>query len=143
MNAKARKIERVVTAAEKREVAPVVSLRESSIITLASHGLLDADQVAAAMRFRAAWEAYANLHRSGRSLERVDGGRRVAEPRGNEASRMLKRYRALLGAHGFDLLIRVCGEGHHIRDLYQTRRERDTATDILRIHLSALATFEG
>jgi hypothetical protein len=143
MNAKARKIERIVSAAENKESAPVVSLRESSIITLASHGLLDADQVAAAMRFRAAWESYANLHRSGRMLERIDGGRQITEPRGNEASRTLKRYRALLGAHGFDLLIRVCGEGHHIRDLYQTRRERDTATDVLRIHLSALAALEG
>lgn len=122
-----------------RPAAEVVAIRESSIVTLAAHGVLDAAQVSAAMRFREQWDRYANLHRSGRLVERVDNTRR-APPTGREdAARELKRIRQLVGQHAFELLIRVCGEGHHIRDLYQGRRDRDTATDILRINLSLLA----
>ena len=39
-----------------RVVEAVVNLREWSVATLAAHGVLDADQVAAAFRFRNAWE---------------------------------------------------------------------------------------
>lgn len=123
-----------------RPAAEVVAIRESSIVTLAAHGVLDASQVSAAMRFRDQWETYASLHRSGALVERVDNGGRRAPGTGREdAARELKRVRGVVGQYAFELLIRVCGEGHHIRDLYQGRRDRDTATDILRINLSLLA----
>lgn len=127
-------------SAEDQGPYPVVSLRESSIVTLASHGVLDADQVAAAWRFRKAWEVLADLRRPSRLFERVDCAFR-SEARiecEDEARRELAHCRQLLGAHGFDLLVKVCAEGWHIRDLYSTRRERDTATDLLRIHLDSL-----
>lgn len=125
---------------EPRRAAEVVAIRESSIVTLAAHGVLDAAQVSAAMRFRDLWAQYANLHSRGQLVERVDNGRKPALPPGRQdAARELKTMRQLVGSHAFELLIRVCGEGHHIRDLYQARRDRDTATDILRINLNLLA----
>lgn len=126
-----------------RRISVIVNLRESSVVTLAAYGTLDADQIAAAFRFRNEWEALVNLRRPSALFERVDGmGSGLAGvERGNAAHQQLKRARVLLGEHGFALLTKVCGEGYHVRDLYQTRRERDTATDILRIHLDALATM--
>jgi len=126
-----------------KRVAAVVNLRESSVVTLAAVGALDADQVAAAFRMRSEWETFASLRRPSALFERVDSGgdKAARQERANAAHQQLKRARALLGDHGFKLLMQVCGEGHHIRDLYRTRRERDTATDMLRIHLSALAAM--
>lgn len=124
-----------------KTAAPVVALRESSIVSLAAHGVLDADQVAAAMRFRAAWETLASNLRPPAYFERVDAPLPQAQAeRHDAAKRELGQYRLLLGEHGFGLLLKICGEGYHIRDLYSARRERDTATDILRIHLSAIAS---
>ncbi len=120
--------------------ATVVQIRESSIVSLATHGLLDAGQVSAAMQFREAWQLVAIAANPRRQFERVDGGRHPARTEAEiEARAALKRVRFITGEHGFGLLVKVCGEGFHIRDLYPTRRERDTATDVLRIHLSALA----
>jgi hypothetical protein len=120
--------------------APVVALRESSIASLAAHGLLDADQVAAAMRFREAWEKLVACGHPGYLLERVDVvPHSTFAERADAAQRQLERCRNIAGVHGFRLLIKVCGEGYHIRDLYGSRRDRDTATDVLRIQLSAIA----
>ena len=135
----------VVFPAARLEEQPgeVVGLRDSSIVTLAAHGLLDADQVAAAWRFRKAWEDFAELERPIDRFERVDhsgdGLARIA--RQHEARREMKRCRRLLGRHGFQLVTRICGEGWHIRDLCTTRRERDVASDVLRIHLTSLAAM--
>lgn len=130
---------RIAEERATRPAAEVVAIRESSIVTLAAHGVLDAAQVSAAMRFRDHWERYASLHRSGQIIERVDHGRRPPGTGREDAARELKRIRQIVGQHAFELLIRVCGEGHHVRDLYQARRDRDTATDILRINLTLLA----
>lgn len=127
----------------------IVSLRQSSIVALAAHGLLDADQVAAAFRFRNTWSALEMQMAScptGASLWHTaklrDLRRKIDEPeRVIAAKHVLRCCRDLLGDHGFDLVVRVCAEGYHIRDLCQTRRERDTMTDMLRIHLSYLASM--
>lgn len=123
-----------------RVIEAIVSLRDSSVVTMATHGVLDADQVAAAWRLRKAWEVLVGLRRPTHLFERIDGcGIARRSEREEEARGELRRCRELLGAHGFDLLVKVCAEGYHIRDLYPTRRERDTATDLLRIHLTSLA----
>jgi hypothetical protein len=131
---------------EQAEPEVVVNLREeSSIDTLAAQRMLSADQVDAAWHFRRAWEAAADLRRPSRLFERVDYSRAFMSQecieREDEARQELARCRQLLGAHGFDLVVSVCAEGHHIRDLYATRRERDTASDILRVHLTSLAAM--
>lgn len=126
----------------QRHIEAVVSLRESSVITMASHGLLSADQVAAAWRFRHAAELMRQVGSGSNAEPRIPGTRKpddIAERRLSAAGDM-RTAKHLLGAHGFNLVTLVCAEGFHIRDLYQTRRERDTATDMLKIHLSALAS---
>lgn len=128
-----------------RTVDVVVNLRESSIVSLASHDVLDVDQVAAAFRFRRQWEELARLRRPANLFERIDtGGQQSIEraEREDEARRYLMRCRTLLGLHGFELLTKICGEGYHIRDLYPaSRRDRDTATDMLRVHLTCLSRY--
>lgn len=131
-------------AANVRYVDAVVSLRESSIITMAQHAVLTGDQVAAAWRFRKAFETVSQLKGATvdpdalvRSARTVDS---LAERR-LSAAFDLRLARRLLGVHGYNLVRLVCGEGFHIRDIYQSRRERDTATDLLRIHLDALASM--
>lgn len=126
--------------ANQRYVQAVVSLRENSIISLAAHGALDANQVAAAWYFRKAFETVRDI--KGGSLEEMTRGTR--RPNGIAEKKLaaafdLKIAKRFLGAHGYSLVATVCGEGFHIRDIYKTRRERDTATDLLRIHLTGLA----
>jgi hypothetical protein len=120
----------------------VVQLRDSSIVTLAAHGLLDADQVAAAFRFRKAWETVKRMRPAAIGFDEwVAGGCRppgFAEKQ-LAAAADLRTCRRLVGRHGYELLSRICGDGFHVRDLYSTRRERDTAIDMLRIHLTSLA----
>lgn len=127
-----------------RTVAAVVSLRESSIISLAAHGVLDADQVASAWRFRRAWETVQAMRvTSAGFTEWIDAGCRPVAyaERQLMAATELRLCRRLLGTHGYALVSRVCGDGFHIRDMYRSRRERDTATDLLRIHLNELTAL--
>jgi hypothetical protein len=125
-----------------RQVEAVVNLREWSVASLAAHGVLDADQVAAAFRFRNAWETVKGARQASFGFsEWIDAGCRPPglSERRLAAAGHLRQSRRLLGAHGYHLVSRICGEGFHVRDLYPTRRARDTATDLLRIHLTALA----
>lgn len=72
--------------------------------------------------------------------EYVDG--RTSTPRAErqaDAIRELRRCRQLLGKHGYRLLATIAGEGYALGDLYQTRRQRDTAADLVRLHLNELA----
>jgi hypothetical protein len=124
------------------EGQPVTSLRESSIVSLAAHGVLDASQVAAAWRFRRTWEQAQQIHHNQATyLERIDLIGRAGDSRDKrpDAYDELERCRLALGVHGYRLVIQVCGYGYHIRDLYGSRRERDTATDMLRHYLHLLA----
>lgn len=119
----------------------VLGMRQSSVVTLAAHGMLDADQVAAAFHFRNCFELVVEAKR--RSIgfnEWQDPGPIPADiaARQVEANAALKQARALLGSHGYSLVGKVCGEGYHLSDLYRTRRERDTMADMLRIHLTSL-----
>lgn len=127
--------------ANQRYIQAVISLRESSVITMAAHGVLDGNQVAAAWRFRRSYEMTVDVGSGSGQEERLPGSRRindVAEKRLSAAGD-IRIARRLLGAHGFNLVLLVCAEGFHVRDIFRSRRERDTATDMLRIHLSALA----
>lgn len=128
----------------ERPDGEVVSLRPSSVVTLAAHGLLDAVQVEAAFRFRGFWETLdKNMPSRADPFEwheRRSGSGRMAEPENvAEARKVLRRCKTVLGVHGFDLVARICGDGYHLRDLFRTRRERDTNADMLRIHLLTCA----
>ena len=125
-----------------RTVDAVVNLRENSIITLAAHGVIDEEQVAAALRFNKSWHTVQSPGPAAAGFGVfVDSGlpRTAFAERRLAAAADLRHCRILLGEHGYGLVGRICGDGWHIRDLYRTRRERDTAADLLRIHLTALA----
>lgn len=120
----------------------VVPLRESSVLSLARTGSLSSRQVDAAFRV-------ANLVRAAaadaghRFAEYVDGGEAVPlAERATDAMRELRRVRQLLGKHGYVLVVSICADGRSLVDGemgYATRRQRDTAADVLRLHLSELA----
>jgi len=119
-----------------------VTFRQYSIVTLASHHVLDADQVAAAFRFRNSFEIVVDAKRRsiGFNEWQSPGGLPPDQvQRQTDASKDLSKARALLGSHGYMLVGRVAGEGYHLSDLFHTRRERDTMTDMLRIHLTSLS----
>lgn len=134
-------------AREKPKVkpAPVTALRESSISTLAGQGVLSVDQLSAALRFRDLWQLYITQSSPSRAFEaeRVDyayrhQGRGVGHL---DAKKELSRIRFQVGTHLFQLLKRTCGDGYHIRDLYRSRRERDSAVDLLRVALDEMAAM--
>lgn len=129
--------------ASARSAAPTVtvSLRESSIVSLAARKMLDADQVAAAWRFQRAFEIVSAIRPAVLDPDGIRGGSGdgTSDKQINAATD-LRRARDVLGLHGYYLVSRICGEGYHVRDLYRTRRQRDLAADLLRIHLTELAT---
>jgi hypothetical protein len=127
-----------------RTVEAVVNLRESSVITLAAHGVLNAAQVAAAFRFRNSWDAVQAARPASIGFEDwVQVGRPPVTFAEHQlaAAGDLRSCRDKIGEHGYVLLATVCGKGYHIRDMFRTRRERDTMTDLLRLHLDALAAM--
>ena len=134
--------ERPESADNPRTAQAIVNLRESSIVTLAQHGVLNADQAAAAYRFRRAWETVQRMRPASVGFDEwIAGGCRPGGFADDQlaAASDLRICRRKLGEHGYQLVGRVCGDGFHIRDLYRTRRDRDTATDMLRIYLNSLA----
>jgi hypothetical protein len=120
----------------------VIRLREWSVKTLEAHGALDAEHVTAAQRFCRSWEAVHGMRTAASCFtERIDSGRRPTSfaETSLAAATDLRHARILLGEHGYALVGKVCGDGYHIRDLYRTRRERDTAADMLKVYLTCLA----
>jgi hypothetical protein len=124
-------------------IAPdILSLRPSSVATLAAHGAIDASQVAAAFRVRNAFEVTVEAKREsiGFAEWQAPGPPppELAEIRAG-AAKDLKQARGLLGAHGYALIGRVVGEGYHLADLFAQRREREVMTFMLKLHLTSLA----
>ena len=133
---------RIMPGEERRSRSvEIIALRESSVITLARVGALNDLQVAAAFRLARLVQT-ANAEAGSRFRQYVDGGERtpLAE-RATEAMRELRNARQLLGRHGYSLAVSICAEGHALADLYPTRRQRDTASDVLRVHLDELVAM--
>ena len=123
--------------------ATVIGLRRaSSIDTLAAGGGLDAGQVAAAFRFRNAFLESCDAKRESLGFDewRAPGYRDLSKTeRRQAAAKDLNQARGLIGAYAFALLLKVCGEGHAIADLYDARRARESHVDMLKIHLTMLS----
>jgi hypothetical protein len=125
--------------------------RESGISELAAKGALNSAQVAAADKFRALFEAMggAGARAIDPAKECVDGGR-IPDPistRAFQAGVELKKAAEHLtrthGEYGYRLVRYVAGEGRRIPDLTETKRQRLTMVDNLRMYLDALAEFWG
>ena len=130
-----------------RIIDGVVNIRESGIATLAAKGGLNMVQVAAADRFRQLWETMggAGAGAIDYTREHVDGGpaREPITERQTVAGKEINRARNLVGKHGFELVTMIAGQRMSLHELYTTRRERDTAADMLRVYLTQLAGMWG
>ena len=133
-------------ASNQRLANAVVNLRESSVVTMAARGVLNASQVGAAFKFRNAWEVVEGAQRQSVGFAEWgdhSGGAPALSERYMTASDNLRQCRNVLGLHGFTLVTRVCGEGYSINDFCPSRRAKDTATDMLRVYLDQLARMWG
>lgn len=130
-----------------KKVTAAINVRESAIETLYARGQVDQAQKRAADRFRAIWEAMggAGARALDYSREVVDGGGAVEPIKDHQlnAGQELNRCRKLLGARGYDLVCKVCGEGYALGELCDTKRDRLTAADNLRAHLDDLCEIWG
>lgn len=130
-----------------RVIDGMINVRESGIATLAAKGLLDMSQVAAADKFRQLWETMggAGAGAIDYTREHVDGGpaREPITERQTTAGKEINRARILIGKHGFELVTMIAGQRNSLHELYTTRRERDTAADMLRVYLTQLAGMWG
>ena len=126
-------------------IVAAVNIRESAVATLASRGLLNAAQVAAADRVRQLWERLGGAGAGAIDYSRtyVDGGRTkdpISATQMN-AGRELAQCRQLLGVRVYKLVVAVCGERHAMTELFPVKRDRLTATDNLRAGLDDLASM--
>lgn len=130
-----------------RRIGAFVNAGESAITRLASKGALSSAQVAAANKFRTLWESMGGSGAGAMDYSRVvvDGGksRDPISAMQMQAGRELKEAQTALkrshGEYAYRLVGYVCGQGYSIHDLCETRRQRDTMTDLLRMYLDVLA----
>ncbi len=137
--------------ANPRYISVPFNHRESAISALAAKGVLDAAQVAAAVRFRGLWEALGGSGAKAMdySKEPVDGGG-TSEPisdkqlrAGADLKRASDALKKVHGLYAYRLVSHIAGEGRSIHELTETRRQRDTMTDNLRAYLDVLSDLWG
>jgi hypothetical protein len=130
-----------------RRITAIINIRESGIATMTAKGALDTAQVAAADKYRQLWETMGGAGAGAIDYGRVnvDGGpaREPITERQVSAGKEVNRCRNLLGRHGFELVTMIAGQRKSLHDLYSTRRDRDTAADMLRVYLTQLAEMWG
>jgi hypothetical protein len=133
--------------ANPRLIRGQVNTLESPVSYLASKGALTASQVAAADIFRKLFERVggAGARAIDYSRPHVDGGGTAdpINPNQLDAGLQLKRAHDALtasyGRYAWLLVMYICGEGKHIREMTETRRQHDTMLDGLRMYLDCLA----
>lgn len=130
-----------------RKMSVAINIRESAVETLYARGQLDEAQKEAADEFRKLWE---RMGGSGAgaidySREHVDGGG-ARDPisiqhmqAGQELNRARETLRKSHGEYAYRLVTYIVGDGYSVHELTQTRRQRDTMTDMLRMYLDVLA----
>lgn len=128
-----------------------VNARESAIVALWAKSALDDAQYRAGLKLT---RLYEQIGATGAkaidySREHVEGGRvqqAISDERVAAASEINDAFDAVVrehGLYGWRLLGYACGVGLHVRDMTDTRRERDTMTDNLRLYLDCLARHWG
>lgn len=125
-----------------------VNTLESPISYLASKGVLEPHQVAAADIFRQLYERVGGSGAKAMDYTQpfVDGGNVARSPL-REGLRhagleLVSAHDALdkaYGLYGYRLVCYICGEGRHIRELTATRRQETTMIDNLKAYLDCLA----
>jgi hypothetical protein len=130
-----------------RKITAMRNVKESPAAFLYSKGALDDAQLEAADMFRKLFEAMGGTGARAIDWRRefVDGGR-TPEPisvRSIHAGMALRAAHKVLvaehGVFGWKLVGYVCGEGKHIHEMFEVRRQRETMTDLLRMYLDCLS----
>lgn len=129
-----------------KEIHSAINVKESALTVLEQRGLIDDAQVKAGERFRSIWEA---LGGSGAgsfdySREPVDGGgaREALTERQIQAGQDLAKARLVLGI-GYEVMVKVAGEGLGISELTENMSKRRAYTEYLKDGLTALAKHWG
>lgn len=134
-----------------RRIGAFINARESAITMLATKGAINPAQAAAAVHFRELWERIGGAGAGAMDYSRVvvDGGitKDPISAMQMEAGRELKDAQNALkkayGEYSYRLVGYICGQGYSVHDLCETRRQRDTMTDQLRMYLDLLAEMWG
>ncbi len=132
-----------------RRVQATMNMRESPITWMWAKrkqtGITE-QQVAAAAHFRKLYEAAgAQVQALDYTREPVDGGG-ITEPisdRMIKANQQLSEAHAALGAEGFDLIQKVCGECQFLNQISSQRSVQDKLSRDLKNCLETLAVFWG
>ena len=133
--------------ANPRFIDVPTNARESGIAMLMSKNALDDCQAEAALIFRRLFEAMGGkgARAIDYSREFVEGGR-FPDPIGTHqidaGKKLAAAYEALTEAHGiysWKIVSYVCGQGLSIAQMAETKRQRLTMTDNLRLYLDCLA----
>lgn len=127
-----------------RRDGEVVTFRDDPIAVLASRDVIGSDQVAAAFRFRRAYDVVIDAKNESlgfREWQDPGADRALAQERRATAGVDLEAARQLLGAYLYALCGSVCGRGLSLNDIFPTRRDRDSHLDMLKISLAQLASI--
>lgn len=129
-----------------KKVYAVKNMKESALVVLEQRKLIDEAQVKAGERFRRIWEALggAGAGSFDYSREPVDGGgpRSALSDRQIQAGIDLADCRRVLGI-GYDIMVKVAGEGRAISDLAQSKNLQRAYIEMLKQGLTALAVHFG
>lgn len=129
-----------------KRILGAVNMKESALVTLEQRKLINDAQSKAGERFRLIWEALggAGAGSFDYSREPVDGGGPLSalSDRQIQAGIDLADCRRVLGI-GYDVMVKVAGEGKAIADLAQSKNLQRAYVEILKQSLTALAIHFG
>lgn len=143
--------EHKVSSTNPLEIEAQINVKESAIETLFDKGSIDRAHKEAADHFRRLWESAGGKGAGAidYSQVRVDGGRNAEDvpTRLIDASKDLLWIKDVLvkafGEYSYRIIVYVCGQGLSLHDMTETRRQRDTMTDMLKKYLDLMAETWG
>lgn len=143
--------EHKVSRTNPLEIEAQINVKESAIETLFDKGSINEAHKKAADHFRGLWESAGGKGAGAfdYSQVRVDGGHNAEDvpARLIDASKDLLFIKDVLvkgfGEYAYRIIVYVCGQGLSLHDMTETRRQRDTMTDMLKKYLDLMAETWG
>lgn len=137
----------VGAAGNDSTIKAMINMRESPSAYWFHKDIIDAAQYRASTEFRRLWERTGGKGAGSfdYTKDKVDGST-MADPINigqMEASRQLKEIHNLLGPEGYDIVLRICGQGIMISKLQGNWRVRDRQSRLCREMLNTLAVYLG
>ena len=130
-----------------RTIKATINMRESTPAYWFYRGIIDAAQYEAAKEFRRLWEATGGKGAGSfdYSKPKVDGGT-MADPisiRQMDATLKLKEIHNLIGPKAYELVLKVCAQSIWVKDLSNSRAERDYLSEQCKEMLTRIAEYWG